>query len=229
VETRSSQEHGRKVTRRDAILDAAEALFAQHGYDGVTLRAIATDAGVDVALANYHFGPKRALFDAVLMRRAEILNAWRKAALDTVLAEAAPAAPRIEAIIRAYLRPMLTGPHVSDPGWKHYFALIAYVNNSPQWGGQLMTQFFDPLIEQFIDALRLAIPDADDRDLYWAYHCLSGALTLAFAQTGRIDHLSKGLCRSEDLSDAYEHIAQFVTAGFDQIRRNARPPASVAT
>ena len=63
-----------KTGKRDLILDAAEALFAAHGYDGVTLRAIAKRAGVDVALANYHFGPKRELFDAVLMRRAQILN-----------------------------------------------------------------------------------------------------------------------------------------------------------
>jgi AcrR family transcriptional regulator len=218
-----------KGARREAIMNAAEALFSRHGYDGVTLRAIARRAGVDVALANYHFGPKRDLFDAVLMRRAEILNAWRSQALDAVIAEAAPDAPQIEAIIRAYLRPMLTGAHVHNEGWKHYFALVAYVNNSPQWGGQLMTQFFDPLIERFIDALRMAIPQADDGDLYWAYHCLSGALTLAFAQTGRIDHLSKGLCRSEDLSEAYEHIAQFVTAGFERLRQDARPPEPVTT
>ena len=211
-----------KGARREAIMNAAEALFSRHGYDGVTLRAIARRAGVDVALANYHFGPKRDLFDAVLMRRAEILNAWRSQALDAVIAEAAPGAPQIEAIIRAYLRPMLTGAHVHDEGWKQYFALIAYVNNSPEWGGQLMTQFFDPLIERFIDALRMAIPEADDGDLYWAYHCLSGALTLAFAQTGRIDHLSKGLCRSDDLESAYEHIACFVTAGFEKIGMKAR-------
>lgn len=218
----------RKGDRREAILNAAEALFARHGYDGVTLRAIASRANVDVALANYHFGPKRDLFDAVLMRRAEILNDWRSEALDAAIAQAAPAAPEIDAIIRAYLRPMLTGDHVNDEGWKHYFALIAYVNNSPEWGGQLMTQFFDPLIERFIDALRLAIPEADDGDLYWAYHCLSGALTLAFAQTGRIDHLSKGLCRSDDLESAYEHIARFVTAGFQEIRIQAETRGTVS-
>lgn len=216
-----NRSHRRKGDRREAILDAAEALFSRHGYDGVTLRAIARRAGVDVALANYHFGPKRDLFDAVLMRRAEILNAWRSEALDAAIAQAAPAAPEIDAIIRAYLRPMLTGDHVSDEGWKNYFALIAYVNNSPEWGGQLMTQFFDPLIERFIEALRLSIPEAEPGDLYWAYHCLSGALTLAFAQTGRIDHLSKGVCRSDDLESAYEHIARFVTAGFEEIRQKA--------
>ncbi|MEZ5985327.1 MAG: TetR/AcrR family transcriptional regulator [Hyphomonas sp.] len=211
-----------RLDRRTAILDAAEEQFAKHGYDGVTLRAIAKHAGVDVALPNYYFGPKRDLFDAVLLRRAEILNQARLEQLDACLVES-ERSPTVEAIIRAYLRPMLTGDHVREEGWKNYYALIAYVNNSPEWGGKLMTQFFDPLIERFIDALRLALPGIEDRDLYWAYHCLSGALTLTFAQTGRIDSLSGGLCHSSDLEDAYEHMVRFTAAGFESFRAEASP------
>ncbi len=204
--------------RRTAILDAAEEQFARHGYDGVTLRAIAKHAGVDLALPNYYFGPKRDLFDAVLVRRAEILNQMRLNQLDECLVES-DQSPAVEAIIRAYLRPLLTGDHVQEEGWKNYYALIAYVNNSPEWGGQLMTQFFDPLVDRFMDAFRLALPGVEDRDLYWAYHCLSGALTLTFAQTGRIDHLSGGVCRSNDLTDAYEHMVKFTAAGFESFRQ----------
>jgi len=207
-----------KTDRRVAILDAAEEQFAAHGYDGVTIRAIANQANVDVAHPNYYFGQKRSLFDAVLLRRAEILNAARLNALAECIATAAPKAPTVEAIIRAFLHPLLMRPEVHETGWKNYYALVAYVNSSPEWGGMLMTQFFNPVIEQFIDALRLAMPETDDRDLYWAYHCLSGALTLTFAQTGRIDQLSNGLCRSDDLTDAYEHMVRFVTAGFETFR-----------
>ncbi|MEH6409079.1 MAG: TetR/AcrR family transcriptional regulator [Hyphomonas sp.] len=207
-----------KTDRRTAILDAAEAQFARHGYDGVNLRAIAREAGVDVALANYHFGKKQDLFDAVLMRRAEVLNGWRLKALTDAMAKASPAAPSVEAIVRAYLGPLLTGPHVAESGWRHYYALIAYVNNSPEWGGKLMTQFFDPLIRRFIDALRMSLAPVDEKSLYWSYHCFSGALTLTFAQTGRIDQLSRGLCHSDDLDDAYEHVVQFITAGFEALK-----------
>ncbi|WP_321489855.1 TetR/AcrR family transcriptional regulator [uncultured Hyphomonas sp.] len=208
--------------RRTAILDAAEEQFARHGYDGVTLRTIAKHAGVDVALPNYYFGPKRDLFDAVLVRRAEIMNQLRLNQLDECLDES-NRSPTVEAIIRAYLRPLLTGDHVQEEGWKNYYALIAYVNNSPEWGGVLMTQFFDPLVDRFMEAFRLALPGMQDRDLYWAYHCLSGALTLTFAQTGRIDHLSGGLCRSSDLADAYEHMVKFTTAGFESFRQQSLP------
>jgi AcrR family transcriptional regulator len=51
---------------REQILVAARSQFAAHGYDGATMRAIAADAGVDVALVSYYFGPKSALFVASL-------------------------------------------------------------------------------------------------------------------------------------------------------------------
>jgi AcrR family transcriptional regulator len=59
---------------KQTILDAAEGLFARHGFYGVTTRQVATEAGVDTALIHYYFGAKRELFDAVFLRRAEILN-----------------------------------------------------------------------------------------------------------------------------------------------------------
>ncbi len=49
---------------RDRILGAARALFAEHGYTRTTLRAVAADAGCDVALIPHYFGNKQGLFDA---------------------------------------------------------------------------------------------------------------------------------------------------------------------
>ncbi len=218
-----------KTDRRSAILDAAEAEFSAHGFDGVTLRTIAKNAGVDLALPHYYFGSKEQLFVAVFDRRAKVLNDWRETALIDAIAEARPAAPTVEAIVRAYLEPLLKGPHLSEPGWKSYYALVAYVNNTPGWGGRLMAEHFDPLIRKFLDALRLAIPGIDEKDLYWGYHCFSGALTLALAQTGRIDKLSGGFVRSEDLAEACERMVPFITAGFEAAQRAAPAPRARAT
>ena len=49
---------------RDAILDVARRRFLADGYNRVTLRSVASEAGVDVALISYHFGSKRGLFGA---------------------------------------------------------------------------------------------------------------------------------------------------------------------
>jgi AcrR family transcriptional regulator len=95
----------KEVPRRERILDAAEALFAEHGYDGVTLRRIAREAGVDVALASYHFGKKLDLFEAVFTRRAALLNEARRDALRDCQASAGAKGPSVEQIIEAFLRP----------------------------------------------------------------------------------------------------------------------------
>jgi AcrR family transcriptional regulator len=206
---------------QEKILDAAERLFARRGFHGVSIRDITSAAGVDVALANYHFGTKRALFDAVFLRRAEVLNAERAALLEAVRRRAAPHAPSVEDVIDAFTHPLLDRSARGGAGWKSYFGLIAQVNNSPEWGGQVMTRYFDPLVHKFIDALHEALPGADPRDLYWSYHFLSGALTLTFAETGRIDNLSGGLCRSNDLDSVHERMVPFIAAGFRALCKRA--------
>jgi AcrR family transcriptional regulator len=184
---------------------------------------------VDVALANYHFGSKQGLLETVLMRRAEDLNAERLARLDAVLAATGRKAPTLEEIIDAFTHPLLDRSDRGGPGWKSYFALIAEVNNSPEFGGVLMTRTFDDVVQRFIGAIRRALPGCDDRDLYWAYHFLSGALTLTFAETGRIDKLSGGVCRSSDLDSVHERLVPFCAAGFRALcagsRRRRKTPA----
>ncbi|MEO0575654.1 MAG: TetR/AcrR family transcriptional regulator [Pseudomonadota bacterium] len=204
---------------KQRILDAAEALFARDGFASVTVRQIMKQAGADVALAYYHFESKRDLFDAVLMRRAELMNAVRHAALDEVEQRHPDDAPTLEEIIGAFTNPLLDLLANDHEQWQHYFALIAQVNNSPEWGGALMTKYFDPLVRRFLDAIRLALPDSTESDLFWSYHFLSGALTLTFAETGRIDNLSNGVCRSSDMQAISERLPAFIAAGFERLAR----------
>ena len=204
-------------SRKLRILDAAEQLFAEHGYDGVTLRQIATLADVDVALTSYHFGSKDSLFRAVFERRAVLLNAARMTALDACLAQAAPGTPTLEAVIDAYLRPLGDIQSSADDGWRHYLSLVAWVNSSTEWGNELMTEYFNPFVQRFIEALKAALPDADEKALHWGYQFMSGALTLTFADTRRMDRLSEGAASSADAATGYDHMIPFVAAGFRRI------------
>jgi len=199
---------------REKILDAAERLFAHRGFHGVSIREITRAAGVDVALANYHFGSKKGLFEAVFVRRAELLNAERMELLEIVLADASGSGPSVEAVIDAFTRPLVHRSARGGPGWKAYFALVAQVNNSPELARVAMTKYYDPVVHKFIDALRSTLPRCDESDLYWSYHFLSGALTLTFAETGRIDNLSGGVCRSTDLDGVHQRLVPFIAAGF---------------
>ncbi len=202
---------------RERILDAAEELFALHGFDGVTIRQVTRMAAVDVALAHYYFGTKRGLFDAVFLRRAAVINEARLKAIDDYQVNPGPNGATIEGFIQAFLDPVIERCVSGDPGWKNYLAIVARVNNTPRWGGETMARYFDPVIHRLIDAIRGIMPGAHDIDLYWSYHFLSGALTLTFAETGRIDLLSSGVCRSTDLEAVRARMAPFIAAGFEKI------------
>lgn len=203
---------------RQRLLDAAEKLFANKGFHGVTVRAIAKEADADPALVTYYFGGKRELFDAVLLRRAEVLNQIRMAELDACEASAGPEGPSVEQIIAAFSHPMLERSANGGPGWKNYFALVAQITNSPEWGGEIMTKYFDPIATRFLGAIKRTQPDWTDEDVYWSYHFLSGAMVLTFAETGRIDNLSGGLCKSTDIDSVHARLPKFIAAGFERLQ-----------
>ena len=119
--------------------------------------------------------------------------------------------------IGAFTDPLLDLLAKDHDQWKHYYQLIAQINNSPEWGGELMTRYFDPLVRRFVEALRNALPDCDEADLYWSYHFLSGALTLTFAETGRIDNLSGGAVKSSDIAEVAARMPRFLAAGFERL------------
>lgn len=204
---------------REALLDHAEALFARHGMNGVSVRDVARAAAVDPALVHYYFETKQGLFDAVLARRADVVNSERVASMEAY-ARAAGSELTAEGVIAAFLKPILLHATSGDPGWKNYYRLLAVVNNTPLWGGEIMSRHFDPVIRQLIDLLRKCLPQASDTDLYWSYHFLSGALTLSLSETGRIDRLSGGLCASSDMESILRRLVTFGAGGFE---RTCRP------
>jgi AcrR family transcriptional regulator len=207
---------------RERILDAAEELFASGGFSAVSVRQIMKKAEADVSLAYYHFKSKRDLFDAVMLRRVDHLNAIRLAALEAVEKRHPDDAPTVEEIIEAFTRPLLELLAEKHEEWHYYFALIAQINSSADQGGKLMTRYFDPLVSRFIDALRVALPGCREEDLYWSYHFFSGAITLTIAETGRIDNLSGGRCRSSDMKSINERMPAFIAGGFRALCERGR-------
>lgn len=193
----------------ERILDAAEKLFAASGYDGVSLRSITGEAGVELALANYHFGPKLDLFRAVVRRRAEALNAERLALLERLDDGAT-----IEQLIHAFTAPFLEKSVRGGPGWKNYARLIAQTANSPRWTRDIMAAEFDPVARAFLERVRRLYPHASDDDVYWSFHFLVGAITITFAETGRVELLSGGRCKARDLDAIHARMIPFLAAGF---------------
>jgi len=202
-----------KRTTKDKLMDAAEKLFARSGFHGASVRDITAAAGVDLALVNYHFGSKEKLLAAVLERRGRVLNEERLQRLAEERLRAAPASPSTEAVVSAFLDPILDRLAHAGPGWHSYFSLIAYVNNSPEWGRKLMGRTFDKVVRQFIQAVMDSLPGSAPEDIFWGYNFLTGALTLSLAETGRLDALSDGQCRSDDVDALKKRLGPYVSAG----------------
>ncbi|HMO41819.1 MAG TPA: TetR/AcrR family transcriptional regulator, partial [Phenylobacterium sp.] len=218
--SRGGRRRARGPARREPILAPPEALFSRHGFYGVTVRQVAAEAGVDTALIHYYFGAKRELFDAVFARRAEILNRERLEAMAAYRAAHAGALA-VEGVIEAFIGPLIDRSLTQDPGWKNYFRLVALVNNTPAWGGETMHRFFDPVVHRLIETLAEALPEAQLDDLYWCYQFLTGAMMLALSETGRIDQLSGGRCRSSDLQAVRERLFAYCAAGLEAVVRRA--------
>ena len=86
-----------------------------------------------------------------------------------------------------------------------------------------MARYFDPAIHRLIELIKRVMPEAREVDLYWAYHKLSGALTLTLGETGRLDRLSNGLCSVRRSGDAGDYMVRFAAAGFRAVC--PEPPA----
>lgn len=80
-----------KIDKKDHILDVAERVFADKGFDGASTRLISGEAGVNMAMLSYYFGSKEGLFLAIIERKITSfhdilatlsndggLNAWEK-------------------------------------------------------------------------------------------------------------------------------------------------------
>ncbi|WEK58210.1 MAG: TetR/AcrR family transcriptional regulator [Candidatus Brevundimonas phytovorans] len=197
----------------EQLLDAAEDLFSRNGLHGVTIKDIADKVGVHKSLIHYYFTDKQEVFDKVMARRAPITVGRRMEALDAYEAQV-QGRPTVEGALRAFLDTDLDTYSTGGDGWRHFGALSAQINNTPTWGAEVMDRLYDPVVLRLIGLLKQALPDCADEDIFWGYHFVTGALTLTLARTGRIDHLSGGLCRSDDFEAIKARMAAFMAHGF---------------
>ena len=118
---------------KERILDTAEQLFMEHGYEATSLRAITAAAGANLAAVNYHFGTKEELFQAVLTRRLDPMNQRRLELLTRFEAEAAPKALGCDRILSALLIPALKLARDPERGGSNFLRLLgrAYADPAP--------------------------------------------------------------------------------------------------
>lgn len=200
--------NGARPDRRAAILLAAERLFAEHGYHAVSIRQIAQEADVPLALVGYYFGQKHELFHAIFAH-------WRSTIAERLAllaeAEASPHdAHYLSRIVHAFVRPVLQ-LRASSEG-EYYALLVAreLLYRTPATE-QVLVDFFDPMAHAFIAALQAACPGSTRAQTAWAYQFTMGAL-LHHLIDHRVERLSLGFNAPHD-PQAAPLLTTFITAG----------------
>ena len=185
-----AKEDGRLVrgeATRERVLDAAERLFADHGFDAVSIRQIAQEAGVTLGVVGFHGGAKLDLFKTILARRVETLSAARAEGLAALQRRAG--APTLHDLVEAYIAPYIDIASGGDPQWRAYARLIARTVSDDRWYPEVR-DFYDPTARTYIDAIARLHPAAD-RDKLAAALVMSVACMLSVvASTARIAGLS---------------------------------------
>ena len=197
------------------ILDAAELLFVEHGFEATSLRSLTAAASVNLAAVNYHFGSKEELFQAVLTRRLDPLNQERIAALEQVEREAGARGPSCEKILFAMLLPALRLARDERRGGKNFLRLMgrAYADPAPFMRHFLSAQYGE-MIARYKEAFLRALPHLSRQELTWRLHFVMGALSYTLAGTDAlklIAQVAPGEKENDEL--VLQRLAPFLVAG----------------
>jgi AcrR family transcriptional regulator len=201
-------------TRR-AILRATERLFASRGVDATTMREITAEAGTNLAAVNYHFGSKLELAYAVFEGLASEVCAARHAELDEIERKDGGGPIKVEAIVRAFIRPYVEG----EEGRRRLTVrLIQQHRLEPSaMTRRISEDHFDPLAARAIRMLQSALPELPARDVFWRYHLMVGVAMAAASDVtpaNRLVRISKGVADSSKRIELIEQTVAFIVNAF---------------
>ncbi|MFF3191221.1 TetR/AcrR family transcriptional regulator [Streptomyces misionensis] len=160
---------------RTQLLDAAEHLFAEHGYRGTSVRAITKLAGANLAAVGYHFGSKAELMAAVARRVIEPINAAQCAGLDKLLARTPD--PLVSELVEAFAGPLFDEMSADDEGGARTSRLIMTILSDPAEEARSWTgPDEDTVRERYLAAFERVLPGLSPEELRFR---LRGILAVA--------------------------------------------------
>jgi AcrR family transcriptional regulator len=208
---------------RERILAAAEELFADSGFDGVSLRQIAAKAEVPVGLVSYHFVGKLGVYRAVFELRTPVVVEQRKAGLALAVMEESPER-RFEMIIKAIVLPMLNLRMAEHSN--HFGAMLAREVNDPRSIERgIIQDMIDPIAMVVIEHFKVLLPHRTTAQIHWAYQAMVGLMTFAMSDAGRISRLSGGEADPADAGATMRYLLEILIHGL----RGAPPAQGPAT
>ena len=110
---------------KQAILEAAQRLFAEDGFESVSLRMLTQEAEVNLAAVNYHFRSKDGLIDAVVESYINPVNEARLLRLQEAQERVGDGmAVSLDEVLDCFMRPVLEAVQRSEVSEKLFFKLL---------------------------------------------------------------------------------------------------------
>lgn len=170
------------------ILDAAESLFTDVGYEAMSLRQITSAAKVNLASVNYHYGGKELLIQEVVRRRMDPLSTQRISLLESIQATRGSAMTCEDVLVAMFL-PSMRMSRGGEPGGERYLRFLgrAYSDPSPVIR-EYVSQRYATFHARYFEAFAKTLPNLPRAELGFRLNFAMGALSgvLAGGSTNRL-------------------------------------------
>jgi len=224
--TEPDREKMRKPNMREAILAAAEELFATNGFNAVSVRDIAQAAGANPGSVTYHFKTKDGLLLEIYQRHCVPMNHRRSELLEAAK-RVRDLKDRLEAIVRAYVLPAFSSGSDLAGGGVRFTRLRAIMSaEGNEVARKIIAQTFDDTSHAFIDAIHESLPHIPRTDIVWRSHFLLGALYYTLVTPERVSRLARGEADGADPGEAIEQLVQSTVASLQAPPLDRPAPAS---
>jgi AcrR family transcriptional regulator len=199
---------------KERILDAAERLFADRGFEVTSIRDITSAADVNLASINYHFRTKRELIAAVFIRRVGPINQRRLTLLDELEQKAGPKPPTVEALIEAMIRPAAATGLDKPQGSEILLRLTGRFFSEPNVEiDQLIHANFQKMMSRFTGAFLRVLPGLTQEELYWRLKFTFGALHHVLLTLNKQDSTRSHPGKRLDGEELVQRLVTFAAAG----------------
>jgi AcrR family transcriptional regulator len=217
------REPARKPNLREAILAAAEELFATNGFNAVSVRDIAQAAGANPGSVTYHFKTKDGLLLEIYRRHCGPMNRRRSELLAAAM-RVRDLQDRLEAIVRAYVLPAFSSGSDLAGGGARFTRLRAVMSaEGNEVARKIIAQTFDDTSHAFIDAILDSLPHIPRNEIVWRSHFLLGALYYTLVTPERVSRLSRGGADGTDAGHAIEELVRSTIASLQAPPLDATP------
>ena len=197
----------RSIDTRERILDAGERLFMVHGYEGTSMRQITSEAAVNLAAVNYHFGSKESLMQEVFRRRLDWLNKERISLLNRLEAESEGKPLKPSQIVDGFFGTLLRIADDDSRGGMTFLRLLGRTLTEPsEFIRTFLMDEYAEVVERYKQALFRALPDVPKAEIVWRFHFMLGATSYAIAGTDALRVITDWQIEAEDSTDRLDRL-----------------------